>query len=190
MHRRKGQATAWSVLLVIAFCARVARGGAEQQAGDAGEAVALGEQRRFSNPRPALVSTIAGTGSLGRLDGDGSAATFNFPADLALSKSETFLVVADSQNHQIRHIARQASGDWRQAGAKVTTLAGSGIKGSLDGVGAAARFWLPQGVAISPSEEWVAVADTVNNLIRRVDVKTGMCVRPFRQPPPQKALRP
>lgn len=39
MHRRKAHATAWSVVLVLALCARVARGGAEQQPEDAGEAV-------------------------------------------------------------------------------------------------------------------------------------------------------
>jgi len=175
MHRRKAHATAWSVVLVLALCARVARGGAEQQPEDAGEAV--GAQRRFSNPRPAAVATIAGTGKLGRVNGDGrEAATFYYPADLALSKGEKFIVVADSQNNQIRKIERPESRDWREPGAKVTTLAGSGLNGALDGVGTAASFWLPQGVAISPDEKkpWVAVADTVNNLIRKVDMNTGL----------------
>ncbi len=47
---------------------------------------------------------------------------------------------ADNTNYMIRHIDVSSG--------TVTTLAGSTIPGSADGVGAAARFALPRGVAM------------------------------------------
>ena len=55
----------------------------------------------------------------------------------------------------------------------VTTIAGSGIKGSADGVGDAAQFCCPAGIAISPDGGVLFVADFENHMIRRVEVATG-----------------
>jgi hypothetical protein len=67
--------------------------------------------------------------------------------------------VADGNNDTIRKIT--ASG-------MVTTLAGSaGVSGSTDGMGAAAHFYLPTGVAVDTAGN-VYVADHDNNTIRKV----------------------
>ena len=55
----------------------------------------------------------------------------------------------------------------------VTTLAGSGAEGSADGVGGAAEFYRPAGIAISPDGGALFVADFCNHKIRRVEVATG-----------------
>ena len=67
--------------------------------------------------------------------------------------------VADTNNHTIRKIT--------PAGA-VTTLAGlAGASGSADGVGSAARFNSPEGVAVDAAGN-VYVADTSSNTIRKI----------------------
>ena len=55
----------------------------------------------------------------------------------------------------------------------VTTLAGSGDDGDADGVGAAAQFSGPTGIALSTDGGMLFVADTSNHTIRQVDVATG-----------------
>ena len=58
--------------------------------------------------------------------------------------------------------------------ALVTTLAGlKGTKGSVDGVGGAARFYSPAGVAMDAASGVALVADTDNHAIRRIVLATG-----------------
>ena len=103
------------------------------------------------------VSTLAGSGTSGFADGSGATANFHFPYDVAV-KSNDVVVVADTFNHRIRLVATDGT---------VTTLAGSGTNGFADGVGTAARFQTPQGVAVK-SNGVVVVADTNNHRIRLV----------------------
>lgn len=80
-----------------------------------------------------------GDGQSGSTDGTGNAARFNSPRNLAVDAAGN-LYVADLGNHTIRRIT--------PAGV-VTTLAGSaGQSGGTDGVGAAARFYYPYGIAL------------------------------------------
>ncbi|MCU0292904.1 MAG: hypothetical protein MUF10_13080, partial [Thermoanaerobaculaceae bacterium] len=89
---------------------------------------------------------------------------FSFPYGVAADGSGN-LFVADSYNHTIRRIAVATGG--------VTTLAGTaGSSGSVDGIGAAARFYVPYGVAADGSGN-LFVADTENHTIRRIVVATG-----------------
>src|SRR5262249_43825677 len=68
-----------------------------------------------------------------------------------------YLYVADYFDHTIRQIS--------PAGL-VTTLAGmTGSAGSADGANSSARFWGPQGIAVS-SIGTIYVADTANGTIR------------------------
>jgi sugar lactone lactonase YvrE len=104
------------------------------------------------------VSTLAGSeGVAGNRDGPATIALFNLPAGIAVDSHGT-LYVADMGNHLIR-VIRPDSG--------VTTLAGSGKKGSNDGSKANASFKYPQGVAVDRDGK-VFVADTGNSLIREI----------------------
>ncbi|MFZ4774384.1 MAG: hypothetical protein ACOYM3_03420, partial [Terrimicrobiaceae bacterium] len=103
-------------------------------------------------------SNIAGQpGTFGTANGTGAAAQFHTPKGIALDAGGN-ITIADSANHQIRKIT-PAGG--------VTTLAGSGTAGSLDGTGAGAQFNSPGGVIADLSGN-VYVADTNNHTIRKV----------------------
>jgi sugar lactone lactonase YvrE len=105
-----------------------------------------------------VVSTLAGVESIGAEDGSGSAARFSGPVGVAVDGGGN-AYVTDTANNTVRKIT--------PAGA-VTTLAGSpGVAGSSDGVGGAASFNGPNGIAVDPSGN-VYVADTRNNTIRKI----------------------
>jgi sugar lactone lactonase YvrE len=103
-----------------------------------------------------VVTAFAG-GREGLLDGTGSAAAFNTPSAVAFDRRGN-LYVADTGNHAIRKIT--------PAGV-VTTLAGNGKPGDADGIGAAAQFNGPVGLAVDKAGN-VFVADTYNDRIRRI----------------------
>jgi sugar lactone lactonase YvrE len=104
------------------------------------------------------VTTLAGTaGALGSSDGTGSAARFNFPGAVAVAGNGT-VFVADTLNHTIRRIS---------ATGVVTTIGGqAGQIGGSDGVGPAALFSSPWGIAVSLSDD-LFVADYDNNRISK-----------------------
>ncbi|MGO4395251.1 NHL repeat-containing protein [Variovorax sp. M-6] len=105
-----------------------------------------------------VVTTLAGSGVVGADDGTGSAASFRYVGGLAVDVSGN-VFVADSENHLIRKITPTGV---------VTTLAGSrGEPGADDGVGTAASFANPFGIAVDAAGN-VYVADTNNNLIRKI----------------------
>jgi len=105
------------------------------------------------------VSTLAGAaGSKGSTDGVGAAARFNFPHSIAVAATGV-IYVADMDNHTIRKITSDGV---------VSTLAGTaGQKGSVDGIGAAARFRSPAGLALDAAGT-LYVADAGNHTIRKI----------------------
>jgi autotransporter-associated beta strand protein len=103
----------------------------------------------------------AANGAPGFADGTSTAARFDSPAGLAVD-TDGNLFVADRVNHCIRKIT---------PGGEVSTLAGSGLAGFVDGADDVARFLFPQGVAVFGNN--VYVADTNNHRIRRIDKTTG-----------------
>ena len=106
-----------------------------------------------------VVTTLAGTaGITGSADGTGREAQFDLPSGIAVDGSGN-VYVADSNNQTIRKIT--------PAGAVTTLAGGAGIHGSADGIGSAARFSNPQGVAVDNSGN-VYVADTNNQTIRKI----------------------
>ena len=107
------------------------------------------------------VTTIAGDGVAGYQDGPGPQARFNAPIGIAVDASGR-MIVADTYNDRLRAIAPDGT---------VTTIAGSGEPGLLDGAADLARFDTPCGVAIDASGR-IYVADTGNNIIRIVDQTT------------------
>ena len=104
------------------------------------------------------VSTLAGDGVAAFADGPAGSAHFNNPQGIAVD-STGIVFVADSANNRIRRIGLDGS---------VTTLAGDGIPGSLDGPSAQARFNAPHGVAVDNLGN-VYVADTGNAAVRLIN---------------------
>ena len=104
-----------------------------------------------------VVTTLAGTGSLGSANATGTAASFSNPTGIAVAADGT-VYVADLGNMRIRKIT---------AAGVVTTLAGSGQYGSADGPGAVARFAFPYGVAVGVDGS-VYVADNNSQAIRKI----------------------
>lgn len=74
----------------------------------------------------------------GSIDGAGFEARFNKPASMVMD-SKGKIYVADTYNHQIRMIDENRN---------VKTIAGSGISGTLNGVGKNAQFNSPFGIEI------------------------------------------
>jgi len=95
-----------------------------------------------------IVSTLAGSGSPGKTNGIGTAASFNNPLSVAVDASGN-VYVADYGNWVIRKVT--------PAGV-VTTFAGSGVQGTADGTGTAASFYDPQALAVDANGN-VYVAD-------------------------------
>ena len=105
------------------------------------------------------VTTLAGkAGSHGSDDGTGGSARFWAPFGVAVDGSGN-VYVGDTANNTIRKITTDGV---------VTTLAGmAGHAGSEDGVGAAARFRNPWGLAVDKDGN-VYVADSSNDTIRKI----------------------
>jgi gliding motility-associated-like protein len=103
------------------------------------------------------VSTFAGSGSPAFQNGQGTAASFNFPTGIATDAAGN-VYVADQRNNAIRKIT---------PGGLVSTLAGSGTAGAFNALGTLATFNAPFGVAVDASGN-VYVADSGNSLIREI----------------------
>ncbi|MEM8535849.1 MAG: hypothetical protein AAGF95_33795 [Chloroflexota bacterium] len=112
------------------------------------------------------VATIAGSAGLtGSTNGSGTDARFNAPQSVVLDADGTFAIIADTDNHIIRRLDLTTR--------EVTTLAGQpGEVGTDDGIGSAARFAFPRGVAIDSDAQFVLIADSENHTIRRLDLTT------------------
>jgi DNA-binding beta-propeller fold protein YncE len=110
-----------------------------------------------------VVTTLAGGGQGTATNGNGVVASFNQPSGVAVDAAGN-VYVADSGNHLIRKIT---------AAGAVSTLAGNGVSGDLDGAGADAEFDSPQGIAVDAKGQNVYVCDYGNNLIRKITIATS-----------------
>ena len=113
--------------------------------------------RRVTYPG-GVVTTLAGSATLGSNDATGTAATFTYPIAVAVLPNGNVLIT-DTGTHRIRYMT--------YPGGVVTTLAGSGSTGFADGTGAAASFNNPGGIAVITSNVF-AVTDANNRRIRLV----------------------
>jgi Sulfatase-modifying factor enzyme 1 len=103
------------------------------------------------------VSTIAGNGTPGFSNGVGTHATFKYPVSVAVDTNGNAFVV-DQGNYAIRKISKQGN---------VSTLAGNGTSGFVDGSGNNAQFVSPGGICIA-TDGSVYVSDTGANAIRKI----------------------
>lgn len=103
------------------------------------------------------VTTLAGNGNDGYVDGTGTEAEFYVPIDIAIDAAGN-LFVGDEGNSSIRKITSKQD---------VTTLAGNGKFSFADGVGREAIFNAPGALALDGDGN-LYVADYLNNCIRRV----------------------
>jgi streptogramin lyase len=109
-----------------------------------------------------VITTLAGGGGSaadgsGADNGTGTAASFNSPTSIAVDSSGN-VYVADMMNDLIRKITPDGV---------VTTLAGSGTSGDTDGIGTAASFFSPYGIAADSSGN-LYVSDSDNFLVRKI----------------------
>jgi sugar lactone lactonase YvrE len=107
--------------------------------------------------RMVWVATLAGSGSPGATDGVGAAASFNSPLGAAVD-GQGNVYVADTGNHKIRKISSSGV---------VSTVAGTGLPGSTDGISTSVKFNNPQDLALDAAGN-IYVADTANNKIRKI----------------------
>ncbi|MCC7202780.1 MAG: hypothetical protein IT393_09015 [Nitrospirae bacterium] len=109
-----------------------------------------------------LSDYVTSTGSPGTADSTGAAAGFNDPR--GITTDGKYLYVTDSGNHSIRRILASTG--------QVKTIAGMpGISGYKDGTTFYVRFNYPRGIAVDG--DYLYVADTGNNVFRRVNKNTG-----------------
>ena len=106
--------------------------------------------------RDGTVSTLAGSGEAGDADGAGALASFGLPSDITPHPDGGWLV-AESDNNRLRRV---------QLDGTVSTFAGSD-EGFADGVGVAAQFNWPTGIAPHPDGGWL-ICDHSNHRLRRV----------------------
>lgn len=103
------------------------------------------------------VTTLAGSGSPGVEDNNGTEASFSEPFGIAIDAHSNVIVAEGGQGNRIRIITPQGA---------VQTIAGS-EEGFADGRGASAHFNTPSAIAIDKRSN-IFVADTSNNRIRKI----------------------
>ena len=109
------------------------------------------------------VTTIAGNGAFGFLDGSGTNTQFKKPYGITCDPYGN-LYIADTENHCIRKITSDGT---------VTTIAGNGgTSGFADGVGTSAQFSNPSGITCDSFGN-LYIADTENNRIRKIMCSNG-----------------
>ena len=108
-----------------------------------------------------LVTTLAGSGAAGFADGSAAEARFMRPWGVAVGPDGDVLV-CDVGNHRIRRIVADGA---------VSTVAGSGAAGHLDGTGGAATFDFPRSIAVDTNGH--AVVGEAGGCIRKIVLATG-----------------
>ena len=112
-----------------------------------------------STSSPVFVTTLAGSNVGGYTDGQGTSASFVYPTGVAVDPNGN-VYVGDCFVNQYRVRKISVNGT-------VTTLAGAGPNGYVDGQGQSARFIGPEVGAVDGAGN-VYVADVGNHRIRKI----------------------
>ncbi len=127
------------------------------------------------------VTTIAGTGNAGFLDGLAQNTMFNSPWAICFSSLHNCLFISDYNNHRIRIFDLKTGMYWmhfipfaKYSISGVVSSIGNGKKGFKDGPNA--EFYFPQGLALVESDGSLLVADTFNQRIRKITLKGSFIV--------------
>jgi sugar lactone lactonase YvrE len=118
---------------------------------------------RKIDPTTRQVTTVAGSATRGSADGTGASATFNLPHGLTTAPDGA-IYITEYESNRIRK--------FNPATGQVTTVAGNGTSGTQNGTAASATFNRPAGI-IADGDSVLYVADWLNNLIRKVDLRTN-----------------
>lgn len=113
------------------------------------------------------VNTISGGSVSGTADGNLITSRFYQPGGLVTPATDVNTVyIGDTFNHCVRKTIVDPQD---RTNTMTSTLAGScGMPGMNDGILAAARFYLPRGLALDDSTGTIYIADSGNHLIRKL----------------------
>jgi len=175
--------TIFALLFVLSFSKAQMVSTIAGSVGISGSSNGIGSSSRFNNPHgiaadkagniyitdrynnkirkitPAgVVSTLAGTGSIGATDGIGSLATFNEPWGITCDTLGN-IFIADTKNYKIRKI--DSSGI-------VSTVAGTGLFGTTNGANNVAKFGFSSGITVTRDGTIIYVADYNTHIIRKI----------------------
>jgi len=115
-------------------------------------------QRLMKITPDGVLTVIAGSaGNAGYANGQGAAALFNGPAQMAIDGAGN-IYIADENNNVIREVT---------PGGTVTTFAGTGTAGSADGTLTTATFDHPSGLAFDAAGD-LYVSDFNSSIIRKI----------------------
>jgi DNA-binding beta-propeller fold protein YncE len=132
-----------------------------------GVVIADRRNSRIRKLEKGYVRSISGS-NFAYADGVGTSAKYRFPSDISISPDGNWAAIIDNGDFTKVRRLDLASG-------AVSTIAGVGV-GLADGPASEAKFSnvvsgiRGNGLAVSPDGTWIAVADTENHAIRRVDV--------------------
>ena len=107
-----------------------------------------------------IVTNFSGYSGSGYAEGPASEAKFTLPRGIIFDSNNNIFYI--SSNHYISKMNMSGY---------VTTLAGNGGSGSTNGVGLAARFFTPNGLALDGRGNLI-IADSQNQLIRSMNLTT------------------
>ena len=110
------------------------------------------------------IRTVAGTGKAGS-GGDGSPAlkaAMNGPKFISIDPADDSVLIADTENHQIRRYIPKTE--------TMELIAGTGKKGSggLEGDPLKLEMGRPHGVCVHPNTGEIYIADSDNNRIVKI----------------------
>jgi hypothetical protein len=110
------------------------------------------------------MTTFVGSGSLGNVNGVGTAASFHYINGFGLSPDESYVLIADMLSQNIRKAIVSTGA--------VTHFCGSSLAGYVEGPCATARFYNIYGIEISPDGAYALAADRISQRLRKLTIST------------------